>query len=59
MFDDTTSQGNLEGEEKGEEELVALIQSPCGVLKHFKGKTFNDVQYTFASNQGLLRPKVG
>ena len=29
MFNDTTPQGNLEGEEKSEEELVTFVQAPC------------------------------
>ena len=58
MFNYTTPQGNLEGEEECEEELVTLIQAPCRVLEYFKGKAFNYTEYAFACNWRPVRPLV-
>lgn len=47
---------NLEGQQKGKDELVVFIQASDGVSEHLKSQIFNDVFNSLLSFWGLFRP---
>ena len=51
MFDATTLKANLEGEQKGEQELVIFIESTASVTKYFKGQVLNDILDSFVRDR--------
>ena len=57
MLDAPFLQANLERQEQREQKLVALVQSPAGVLEHLKGQELDDVVDSLGRNGGLVRPE--
>ena len=50
-------QADLEWQEQREQKLVALVQSPAGILEHLKGQELDDVVDPLGCNGGLVRPE--
>ena len=59
VFDAAFLQADLERQEQREQELVALVESPAGVLEHFKGQELDDVVDPLGGNGRFVRSEVG
>ena len=57
VFDAPLLQADLERQEQREQELVALVQAPAGVLEHLKGQELDDVVDPLGRNGGFVRPE--
>ena len=59
MLDAPFLQADLEWQEQCEQELVALVKSPAGVLEHFQGQELDDIVDPLGGNGRFVRPEVG
>ena len=54
VLDAPLLQADLEWQEQREQKLVALVQSPAGILEHLKGQELDDVVDSLGRNGGLV-----